>query len=43
MDDNNKYKSLWFEGPEKPDITYTLTEELLDSDDNSDSDTNTES
>lgn len=43
VNDNNKYKPLWFEGPEKPDVTYTPTAELLDSDDNSDSDTDSES
>ena len=42
MNDNNKYKPSWFEGPEKPDITYIPTEELLHSD-NSDSDTDSES
>ena len=43
VNDNNKYKPLWFEGPEKPDVIYTPTAELLDSDDNSDSDTDSES
>ena len=43
VNDSNKYKPLWFEGPEKPDVTYTPTAELLDSDDNSDSDTDSES